>query len=145
MNIKRFIPVALVAAAGLSIAACSSGGSSHTSASSSSSTTATAPPNTPSQQFLIDLDNQGNADFNATSNSLLLGLGQGACSDLQSDGGLISGVLGDAENVVNSGQTDLTNTDIGVLIGFAVKDLCPQFETTVKQQLQAQYGAGQTS
>ena len=70
MNIKRFIPVALVAVAGLSIAACSSGGSS-TSA-SSSSTPATAPPNTPSQQFLIDLDNQGNADFNATSNSLLL-------------------------------------------------------------------------
>ena len=143
MNIKRFIPVALVAVAGLSIAACSSGGSS-TSA-SSSSTPATAPPNTPSQQFLIDLDNQGNADFNATSNSLLLGLGQGACSDLKSDGGLIAGVLGDAENVVNSGQTDLTYNDIGVLIGIAVKDLCPQFVGTVKQQLQAQYGVGSTT
>jgi hypothetical protein len=140
VNIRRIIPVALIAVAGLSIAACSSGGSS-TSA-SSSSTPATAPPNTPSQQFLIDLDNQGNADFNATSNSLLLGLGQGACSDLKSDGGLIAGVLGDAENVVNSGNTNLTESDLGDLIGVAVDDLCPQFTTTVKQQLQAQYGVG---
>jgi hypothetical protein len=144
VNIKRFIPVAVVLAAGLAIAACSSGGSSHTSA-SSSNTPATAPPNTPSQQFIIDLDNQGNADFQATSNSFLLGLGKGACSDLESDGGQITPVLNDAANVVNSGNTNLTESDLGDLIGVAVDDLCPQFTTTVKQQLQAQYGVGSTT
>ena len=54
-------------------------------------------------------------------------------------------MLGDAENVVNSGQTNLTAGDIGTLIGIAVKDLCPQFVGTVKQQLQAQYGVGSTT
>jgi len=137
VNTKRFIPVALVAAAGLTIAACSSGGSTSTPHTSNTPSTS-APAQSPTQKYLSDLSAQGNADFNASSVSLLVGLGNGACSDLNNDNGQIDPVLADASSVVDSGGTDLTNNDIGVLIGVAVEDLCPQYVTTVKQQLQAQ-------
>lgn len=145
MNIRRIIPVALVAVAGLSIAACSSGGSSTSTPHTSNTPSTSTPAQSPTQKYLSDLSAQGNADFNASSVSLLVGLGNGVCSDLNNDNGQIGPVLADGSSVVDAGDTDLTETDIGTLIGIAVKDLCPQYVTTVKQQLQAQYGVGSTT
>lgn len=134
MNTKRFIPVALVAAAGLTIAAC--GGSSGSTPSTPASPPATSAPAVSSTDlYLADLAGLGDSSLNGVSTSTLVGLGQGACSDLNNDGGQLGPVLTDGTNAAD--QSGLSYTAVGEIIGVAVKDLCPQYRTTVEQQIQA--------
>jgi hypothetical protein len=134
VNTKLFIPVALVAAAGLTIAAC--GGSSGSTSSTPTSPPATsAPATTPTDQFVNDLSNLGNPQINSAPANLIISLGQGACSDLDNDGGQLGPVLDDGASVASQG--DLSYQSVGEIIGVAVKDLCPQYQATVQQQLAA--------
>lgn len=139
MKLTRFIPVALVMAAGLTIAACSSGTSAPASAPSTPTTSATSSPMT---AYLTDLENHG-GDFSNLSVGVAETEGNGACEDFKA-GGTVASTVQDGETAIAENPSwGLTDSDIGYLIGAAVDYLCPQFRATVLQQLQAQgYGTG---
>lgn len=143
MNIKRFIPVALVAVAGLSIAACSSGGSS-TSASSSNNTPSTqAPAQTPDQAYLADVCTNANktgapavvCEAAQSDPTTTLQVGQSFCSDM-GNGSTVSDEVLTADGVLLTTATNLSPTQVGqvvaVLIVTAAEDLCPQYIPEVK-------------
>ena len=138
MHYKRFIPIGLVAAAGIAVAACSGGGSSTPAPVATNPPATTAAP-TPDQQFLSDVTTGANklnepalAALVSADPSALEGVGHAFCSDMSNGSTVSAEVVASGEALVSSGlSTQDAGNDAAILILAGAKVYCPQYLSAV--------------
>jgi hypothetical protein len=122
---KRILTVAVFAAFGLGMAACSSGNSS-----------ASATTTTPTAQFLSDVST-GNADIAAQGTAWQLHMGNGACTDLTETNGSYDTLAENAQQVVDTSNGAITLGDMGFIDSYALSNLCPSYYSGWETYLQS--------
>ncbi len=145
MNAKRiFVPVALVAAGGLTFAACSGSStpSPTTQAPSTTQTPATSPSSSSTQTFLTDVASGANkenepslAQVVQSDPSTIVSAGQGFCTDM-GNGATVSAEMAAGVSGLEQGDPSITandaNVQTAIIIVAAAKDLCPAYLSDVQ-------------